>query len=421
MFVASRVPRLDDEHGYLSKWLDRFSEELGYSKDAVQTVEHYDSMTLLNQTLFVVNRPTSGLARQYAEVADHIARLNAADFVGARAYLTSIINQSLSFRTHSHAEISDRLDAIRTCHPNDYIIQFLVARYLYSVRDLAEALQACDRAVASGGTTAANSGDKISSIAGARNLRLRIQSELGRSTEALQDARAILADNESRHTSLVDAVLALASADQHALDDPLSLPAIAAAVPDQLFGLAAQLFLVENMQKQAAEIVEAAYAKAPQDAPATIDILGTLLILIAGKRFGSAVAIGDQCLAGTNINPQILLNTTFNVALAAWGCDGSPDLGRWGKVRDLFEKLHPNSTQEPNWEQCRALTYAVLGDVPEMERAAAEAKRLAPTIDRREFSCWDFSNVNASTFETHVEAIRAYAHQNGPPPPSTQN
>src|SRR5262249_40950056 len=53
-FVASNVPDLDDEHGRLRHWLDRFRDELQLGKKGLVNVIHCkDTLEMLDQPVFV--------------------------------------------------------------------------------------------------------------------------------------------------------------------------------------------------------------------------------------------------------------------------------------------------------------------------------------------------------------------------------
>lgn len=409
LFVPSRLPRLDDEHGHLRSWLGKFSDELGYDPDDAVQVEHYDSLMLLNQTLFVIERPNSELAHQYRTIADSLARLNDDDADGAIAFLSRAMRQigpNISLRDISNPT---RLERISRSHPDDFTVQLALARLYYRARDLVKAEEACDKAIKADGFTRATK--EAWKVATARNLRLRILSELGRGAEATQDAKAILNDDQSKQTALIDAALALASEEPEALREPMTLPAVAAASAEQLLRLGSQLSLFPGMQREAAIIVEEAFKKGCENPASLPDPTDAQLVLIAGKRFESAAKIGE---AFRNHNDLAIM---FNTAIAAWALDGAPDLPRWEHLQTLFTQIG-SAGSEPNWEQCRALTHAVLGQTVEMDKAIQEGRRLIRLAHGREFSCWTFAYVGKEEFEFHLQQIAAFGRGNGTAPPA---
>lgn len=77
-FVMSNVPDLDDEDQILEKNIASFQRDLGFSgKPSI--IHRYDSLALLNQAIFVKERPRSRLAKEYQAVTAEIMRLNQDD------------------------------------------------------------------------------------------------------------------------------------------------------------------------------------------------------------------------------------------------------------------------------------------------------------------------------------------------------
>lgn len=413
-FVASRVPRLDDEHGHLKRWLDRFQAELGYPDEQLNLVEHYDSLMLLNQALFVLDRPRTGLSQQYRDLAASIARLNPEDADGALEYLTSIAatRSALRFGGTEVAERwdADRLDMIGRTHANDAVVQFALARAHYRVRNLLKAVDACALAIVAEGRTKTSRPVSATLPLSTRQLRLKALSELGRGGEALEDARAILADENASSTMLVDAVLALASGQPEELKDPMRLQALAAASPQTLLRLAQQLSELPSMAETAARLAEEALRERSGGAEAVrADPTEVQLVLIAGGRFKAAVRAAELALAR-----EADIHVTFNTAMATWGCDGAPDLEQFRAASRLFAQS--DDRDEPNWQQCCALTHAVLGEIEAMEEAAAKAIQLMKPSRRREFSCWTYSQVSKRQFDEHVAAIVRFGKGEGSGP-----
>ena len=72
-FVMSNVPDLDDEDEILTGIKQRFQSGLEFEEEPL-VVHRYDSLSLLNQTAFVRDRPKSRLAREYRDVGNRIVR-----------------------------------------------------------------------------------------------------------------------------------------------------------------------------------------------------------------------------------------------------------------------------------------------------------------------------------------------------------
>lgn len=101
--------------------------------------------------------------------------------------------------------------------------------------------------------------------------------------------------------------------------------------------------------------------------------------------------------------------------MAAWARGGTPNRERLVIAARLFEE-QAGSPDEPNWQQCRALTHAVLGDRELIVAAGEQAIEQIRLINRREFSCWTYSNVGQAKFERHVAHILQFGEGTGPMP-----
>lgn len=84
-FIMSNVPDLDDEHQILEKKIAKFEKQIGL-KTKPMMVHHYDSLSLLNQTIFTSDRPNSRLAGEYRELVDEIVNANMGDREDALKY-----------------------------------------------------------------------------------------------------------------------------------------------------------------------------------------------------------------------------------------------------------------------------------------------------------------------------------------------
>ena len=129
-FVMSNVPDLDDEDDILVEMNERFKEELAIDREPL-VVHRYESLSLLNQSVFTIERPNSRLAREYKSVADEIVNGNLKDREGA---LNLILKQKrnlerLTYRgTNSGKKLERQIMEIRNLHSKDGEIQFQLGR-----------------------------------------------------------------------------------------------------------------------------------------------------------------------------------------------------------------------------------------------------------------------------------------------------
>ena len=133
-FVMSNVPFLDDEDEIILDFQKRFSEELQFNDCHV--IHRYDSLPLLQQSVFMTTRPRSRLAQEYQQLAEQISRGNIEDRNGALFQLdqywerlnsankaddTAVAKRRVSEETHT-------LNRIEEQFPQDFEILSKLAR-----------------------------------------------------------------------------------------------------------------------------------------------------------------------------------------------------------------------------------------------------------------------------------------------------
>lgn len=417
LFVASRVPRLDDEHGHLRRRLERSQSVLGYEDDQLVVIEHYDSLMLLNQSLFALERPRSGLAQQYAALVARLAQFNPEDAAGAFALVNAIANsrQTPGARTRGGglADLAGRLDAIAKEHRDDCVLQYALARAYYRLRGLQNAAKATDAALASLGRTDTGREIEPNLSASVHRLRTRIFTELESPEEVLSSARAVLQEASASSTMIIDALRILASVDALDTADLASLPAIASSTPDRLLLISRQLSDTPSAAPLAGKLAEQVLRRHPdlERHAAEADLLSTQLGLIAGGRFDEAVAIGERA------SPEMFaLPVRFNTAVARWGRDHEPDAQEFAEVLASFASDRSMDPADPNHQQCLALAHAVLGQTEQALAAVATSRTLLDAKAVREFSCWGYFTVAPAEFREHLAALAAFATGTGSPP-----
>ena len=133
-FVMSNVPFLDDEDEIILDFQKRFSDELQFNDCHV--IHRYDSLPLLQQSVFVTTRPRSRLAKEYQLLAQHIGRGNIEDRNGALSQLDQYwvrLNSSnkvddTAVATRRVSDETETLNQIAERFPRDFEILFKLAR-----------------------------------------------------------------------------------------------------------------------------------------------------------------------------------------------------------------------------------------------------------------------------------------------------
>lgn len=86
-FVAANVPDLDDDKGILRRQIDAFRERLKF-KDLSGVIRQYEDLNLLDQSVVVLDRRKSRLARAYRRLTRMLIADNLADREGALLFLS---------------------------------------------------------------------------------------------------------------------------------------------------------------------------------------------------------------------------------------------------------------------------------------------------------------------------------------------
>ena len=69
------MPDLDDEDPVLHQMLSNFQTDLGFTKPPLR-IHRYDSLSVLNQTIFTKDRQGNRLAQEYQALTSEIDRFD---------------------------------------------------------------------------------------------------------------------------------------------------------------------------------------------------------------------------------------------------------------------------------------------------------------------------------------------------------
>lgn len=133
-FVMSNVPFLDDEDEIILDFRNRFSEELQFNDCHV--IHRYDSLPLLQQSVFITTRPKSRLAKEYQQLAERISGANIEDRNGALLRLDEYWERLNNPSSDNDRVVAKRrvteetktLNQIEAKFPRDFEILFKLAR-----------------------------------------------------------------------------------------------------------------------------------------------------------------------------------------------------------------------------------------------------------------------------------------------------
>ncbi len=389
-FVLSNVGDLDDEDRILEMMLRSFREELGYDQ-LLQTVHHYSSLSLLNQTIFTKDRPRSRLAREYQALTEKLIEHNPEDRAAALRFLDELLAPEDSPRRRPSTEVYEtRLTRIRENHLHDSDVMFRLAVLRQHEGRIEDALSLLDELVKTGKATA--------------KILLR-RAECKHLTNDRSGASADLLDAlklpELTTLEVSKALRLLRQVDPEALSSNIIVASARRLdVPGKL-RVAKTLQWNREGMRAACAILNEAISEGSADATHTNqaradlglcmiglgDFQGAMKVLAHGGRPDPANA--DQYLA-------------FNYAMAEWATTGTPPRDLMERVCALVDEEHADA----NYCQCLAIAFWASGDVEKALEFCNKAMQMMMTRPSAEFSCWRYLVVSPIEFLQDLEFIQ---------------
>ncbi|GAA2848779.1 cellulose biosynthesis protein BcsQ [Aminobacter aminovorans] len=398
-FCPSNVPDLDDEEGILRSMLDEASRELGYDEPAA-TIRHYNSMSLVDQKVFVIDRPKTKLAAEYRHLTEELMSSNVDDRDGAILYLQKVISgfrgrakkgpKGATARSLPLDEITAELERINSKHRHDGEICWLMAALYNHLGDFANEMEALGGAI--------NAGFDVQK---AHLKRAFILLSMSRHEEAKTDLLNVLRSVDTTPTDLRSAIEALKSLDSDWVSLIEESPLLKHLAPEDVSIISGALQFDAKAVPLASRLLERAYGEIDNSAGTHGQLRSNLVLsLISSGQFQKAMDIicsnRAQVLSIEDI-PDI-----FNYAMAEWGHTNIPP-------EDLFEHAlelaEVPSDVDANFYQCLALASAVIGDT---NRAldflnTARDKTQQGVI----FSCWTYLSRRRTAMLSDLDAMEA--------------
>ncbi len=389
-FVASNIPDLDDEDDIIRGRLNDFREKLHYEElDA--TIHHYDSLALLEQTVFTLERPKTKLAREYRQLAHRLTSRNFQDRMVALSVLNELAEGRFFRRRQDPKEADDLLKSISLLYGDDGEVLYHLARAnRYLGRD-----EAAERFIAE----AQKLGYETAETLVARAKQAYNENLVDRARTQVEDA--LTKPHERLFTR--ERVVELVS--KH---DPGYLLKLASTLIERGLNPFDGLHLGTQFMRSIAGVAAAetllrhALTQGNAHDPGLRSAIERRLslCLIAEGRFAEAkvlIAPERSQLAVKGI-PDV-----FNYAMAEWGASRKIPQDLFSRLLEM-NVLNPPHSRDPNYCQCIALASWAVGD-------CSFAKELVPlartALGRTEwvFSAWRYLEVSAPDFLQDLDAL----------------
>lgn len=382
-FAASNVPDLDDEEGILGNTLAKFKKDLQYDRLSA-VIRHYNSLSLLDQEIFTIGRPKSRLAKEYSVLAEAIVRENLADRTAALKFLrhavTSLRGQG---EASASTEVVEKTKTVVLHFAGDPEISYFAALIYESI---GRALDALDLLNAQARNDAAS-----------LSVRARINYRLDNREAALQDIKKMLQTDGAELLSFMDAISYIPRIDEELYRLVPNSPALMSLDAKERFFVASEIDEGPAQLIVKAQILEQLRTEGSMSEVALSELSLTLIGL---RRFAEAADILKPLVSSQgNIADQ------FNFAMAEWGRDGTPRVEGFMTVAEMDKNAHRGA--EPNYLECLAITFAVIGDKSQALECVANARKQTQSQQGREFSAWSYTRVGPAEFVEHLDEIEA--------------
>ena len=379
-FVMSNVPDLDDEDEILTGIKQRFQSGLEFEEEPL-VVHRYDSLSLLNQTAFVRDRPKSRLAREYRDVGDRIVRGNLEDRDGAMHFIRRRqrdFERPWRIPGESASSLAERIKKIASLHAEDGEVLYRLGS-LAAQRGLEKGESLLDDAI--------NCGYREPE---AYLHRARLRNDRGDSEGAGEDAVSALQFSNLPPHHAMDAARLLPD---WAASDIGQFPAVASLAAEDQFWLAENLPRWTKFDASTAileDLVEGTDLREEDKASARSALA---VNFIGAGRFQDAV---DLLSRNGRYKEQMNIQDSFNYAMARWAIDGSVEKTLFDRVVALTQK-DMKGADNANYLQCLAVAHWAVGDV-ETARTYVEKANHESEREHLIFSCWRYENVSNREF-----------------------
>ena len=412
-FVMSNVPDLDDEDLILERKISAFQDQLDFPREPM-VVHRYDSLSLLDQVVFVKDRPRSRLANEYNSIVQEISVRNWNDRDGALEYIRRAASRRWRrIEKDSIWRRENMLDSIEEIHSNDGEVLFRLAEIRETDRQPERTVLLVNQAIDAGYEQPE-----------AYLKRARIREDNQDTDGASEDTRRVLGSKRVAPPMIREAIRLSARLGTYVLEEIVESTAVMSLEPDGKVWLAntfnrsrEDLMIAVSLWEQvlgADELSSETRGRAKRS-------LG-LSYMGLGRCSDAIRMFRDDGQALDELN----IENTFNYGMARWGVNGTIETEMFRRVVELDRSgiqkeqtsKHPQFYMA-NYLQCMAIAYWATGDGGE---ALVHIDRAQETVGglrgRTVFSCWHYLQVSAELFEADLVDIRDLIENDGSQMPS---
>ncbi len=403
-FVMSNVPDLDDEERILESIIENFRSELDI-QDKLNIVHRYDSLSLLNQTLFSLHRPNSRLAHEYDKVVSEIIINNWRDRDGALEYIRGASRKSQLMRRRPKRlqEQFETFDKIRLTHQSDGEVLFRLAEF-YKFHDWETALSIMN--------AAAEAGHEDPNLF---LMRSRIHEANQNEDLAQEDIWRVLNFEDVSPVIVTEAVARLSSLNQTDPEKIIRRSAVSSLPLEYKLWMTSRFNRSKRQLQFSLKLLEQILAENDiSDKNRTHAESEMGLALIGLRHFSDAMDLYEPKEKDLS---DLSIEDLFNYAMACWGSTHEVRSDIFQHVLNRWQSISQNS-ESPNKYQCISLAYWAVGNANKASEYVEKAKiAINGYRDTAEFSCWQYLKVKKAEFLRDLDEIISLIEKNDPPLP----
>jgi hypothetical protein len=379
-FVPSNVPSLDDEQRILARRIREAKKRLKCDAPAC-IIHRYESLSLLDNVIFVNERRRTRLAREYRELTSIIAQDNIQD---RDAILRALRTDRFVFlAAQSRRSLQGRLDAIRAVHAKDGEVLHEVGKLLRRLgrEEDAQALV------------------RESEVLGFRSASTVLDLAFGELSAG---------QREAAFTRMIEA-LELPNADYYDISraiqlcvraDSTFLSRVVESTSFRRLPKFEKRSLCDEMlvDRQAGAVAERVLEELPAGSTERTSLM---LALIAQGKFEAAMAVVGR----TRPEPSTLDTAeAFNFAMAEWGATHRAPVDYFRSVLQDVESERGLSGK--NICQAFAIAAWAVGEQQKATRFWEKALELASSDRAATFSAWRYLQVPGEQFRGDLQQVK---------------
>lgn len=387
-FVISNVPDLDDEEQILASEMQMFQEALGYRRLA-GTIHHYDSLTLLKQAVFTLERPKSRLAQEYGALTQNLVRENVEDRDAALYFLEGLAQPSFRLRRDRILPtVEERLQQIIEKHSDDSEVLKKMANVRLRQGRTDEAWTLLNQAVSLAPDD--REGEKERAV---------LAFQLRHKDIAERDVRRLLSAAGTTYLDALEIVRVLIEHDSPLVELLPTSPALRSLDPVMRYEAAWELFTRRAHLPFAEAILRGLLVDTRLPGNLRNQVRNRLALSLIGQRkFASAI----ETIGSVGEDPE-RTQEAFNYGIAKWGDTGTPDRELMRCVIAAAEATRLSGT--PNIHQCLAIANWAIGDRAAAADEVTKARQLIIDHPRPEFSAWHYLRRKPGDFISDLNEL----------------